>query len=71
MNNKIKLSYIFLFILLPAVFLLSSFIWRLLIHSHEFLNVATDALGILGIYYVLISVIFMFLSIKNVNLKNI
>ncbi len=72
MTNKTKLTYIGLFILLPVLYLVSSFIVRYLVQGRDLSLFFSDAFGILGIYYVLVSIIFMIsTNIKNVSLKNI
>ncbi|KWW21023.1 hypothetical protein AS888_15490 [Peribacillus simplex] len=71
MTNKLKLTYIVLFVLLPVLYLVSSFIIRYLLQGGEFSLLFSDNFGILGIYYVLVSIIFMIATnIKNVSLKD-
>lgn len=71
MTNKLKLTYIVLFVLLPVLYLVSSFIVRYLLQGGEFSLFFSDNFGILGIYYVLVSIIFMIATnIKNVSLKD-
>ncbi|MDQ0273384.1 hypothetical protein J2S17_005316 [Cytobacillus purgationiresistens] len=72
MTNKSKLTYIVLFVLLPVLYLVSSFIVRYLIQGRDFSLFFSDSFGILGIYYVFVSIIFMIAAnIKNVSLKDI
>lgn len=70
MNNKSVLNFIGYFVLFPMMFLLSSFLWKYIIKKHELMNSMTDTLSILGLYYILISLIFMFLNIKNITRKD-
>ncbi|AOH57302.1 hypothetical protein ABE28_023395 [Peribacillus muralis] len=71
MTYKLKLTYIVLFVLLPVLYLISSFIVRYLLQGGEFSLFFSDNFGILGIYYVLVSIIFMIATnIKNVSLKD-
>ncbi len=70
MTNKLKLTYIVLFVLLPVLYLVSSFIVTYLLQGREFSLFFSDVFGILGIYYVLVSIIFMIATnIKDVSLK--
>ena len=71
MNNKSALNFIGYFVLFPMIFLLSSFLWKYIIKKYELMNSMTDSLSVLGIYYILISLIFMFLNIKNISIKDI
>ncbi|QFK72389.1 hypothetical protein F7984_14635 [Pradoshia sp. D12] len=54
------------FALFPITFIVSSFLWRAVILNKEFVMVATDAFSILGIYYLIISIIFIFLYMKDI-----
>jgi hypothetical protein len=72
LTNKSKLTYIILFVLFPVFYLIGSFIVRYLILGRDFSLFFSDSFGILGMYYVVVSIIFMITTnIKNVNLKNI
>ncbi|MCT2347476.1 hypothetical protein [Niallia taxi] len=72
MTNKSKLIFIGLFVVLPLFFLIGAFVSRALIQGTELSVVFGNTFGILGIYYVLISVIFIISSgLRNVNLKNL
>ena len=72
MTNKSKFTCIILFVLLPVLYLIGSFITRYLIKGRDFSLFFNGTFGILGIYYVIVSIIFMITTnIKNVNLKNI
>lgn len=50
--------------------MVSSFGWRYIIHQKDLMAVATDCFAILGIYYVIISVLFSF-SFKKIDLKDL
>jgi len=72
LTNKSKLIFIGLFVVLPLFFLIGAFVSRALIQGTELSVVFGNTFGILGIYYVLISVIFIISSgLRNVNLKNL
>ncbi|MDE5052446.1 hypothetical protein NDK25_09260 [Niallia taxi] len=72
MTNKSKLIFIGLFVVLPLFFLIGAFVSRALIQGTELSVVFGNTFGILGIYYVLSSVIFIISSgLRNVNLKNL
>lgn len=70
MNNKFKITLNF-FLLFLISFLLASLIWRFFIRNIAFINVTTNSLSILGIYYILASVVFVVMKIRNVTLKDI
>lgn len=55
-----------LFLVLPITFMLSSFSWRYVFLHRELFIIATDCFSILGIYYVIVSLIFSF-SLKKEN----
>jgi hypothetical protein len=72
LTNKTKLIFIGLFIVVPLFYLISTFIVRFLIRGVDTFLFFSETFGILGIYYVLVSIIFaIFFGVKNVNLKNI
>jgi len=71
MNNQSKLTFLGLFILFPITFLLASLIWEFFIKSEDFINVVTDSLSILGVYYILASIVFAVMKVRNVTLKDI
>lgn len=64
--KKIKLHFVGYFVVFPLIFIVSSFVWRAMILNKEMAIVATDALSILGIYYLIISIISIFVYIKNI-----
>ncbi|MFS0590487.1 hypothetical protein AB1L05_02685 [Cytobacillus horneckiae] len=71
MNEKTKFSFVILFVLLPIIFIISSISWRFFIVGKNFLAVIIDVFGILGIYYIFVSLLFSFVSIKKMNLRDI
>ena len=66
MNNikKIKIYFAGYFVAFPLIFIVSSFLWRAIILNREITMVAADALSIIGIYYLIISIIFIFVYFK-------
>lgn len=64
--KKIKLHFIGYFVVFPITFIVSSFVWRAMILNKEIVMVAKDALSILGLYYLIISIISIFVYIKNI-----
>ncbi|KYG30791.1 hypothetical protein AZF06_23680 [Priestia endophytica] len=71
MSNSSKLTFLGFFIFFPVTFLLANVIWRFFIKSEGFINVVTSSLSILGIYYILASIVFAVMKVRNVNLKDI
>lgn len=57
-----KLYFAGYFLLFPLLFLISSFLWKIVIKSDDFGVVATDSLSIMAIYYLLVSILFVPLS---------
>ena len=55
--KKIKLFFVGYFLFFPVLFITSSFLWRAIILKKEMIIVATDALAITGIYYLIVSLI--------------
>ena len=55
--KKIKLYFVGYFLVFPVLFITSSFLWRAIILKKEMIIVATDALAITGIYYLIVSLI--------------
>jgi hypothetical protein len=56
MKNQ-KLTFLGYFLVIPVIFLVSTLLWRWGIKRTDIGVVLTDGLAILGIYYLLISVI--------------
>lgn len=54
-----QLNFIGFFIVFPFIFLFSMLFWKLVIKSYHFIEVITDSLSIIGIYYLLISLVFL------------
>ncbi|NRG46732.1 hypothetical protein HRF87_18455 [Bacillus sp. CRN 9] len=71
MNEKTKFSFVILFVLLPIIFIISSISWRFFIVGKNLLAVIIDVFGILGIYYIFVSLLFSFVSIKKMSLRDI
>ena len=62
MNKITKLYFAGYFLMFPLLFLISSFIWKIVIKSDDFGVVATDSLSIMAIYYLLVSILFVLFS---------
>ncbi|AWG44294.1 hypothetical protein BEH_26270 (plasmid) [Priestia filamentosa] len=71
MSNSSKLTFLGFFIFFPITFLLANLIWRFFIKSEGFINAVTSSLSILGIYYILASIVFSVMKVRGVNLKDI
>ncbi|WP_455662973.1 hypothetical protein [Pradoshia sp.] len=56
-KKKVELYFAGYFVVFPIIFIVSSFLWRAMILNKEFTMVASDALSILGIYYLITSLI--------------
>ncbi|WP_455675119.1 hypothetical protein [Pradoshia sp.] len=56
-KKKVELYFAGYFVVIPIIFIVSSFLWRAMILNKEFTMVASDALSILGIYYLITSLI--------------
>ncbi len=61
-KKKVELYFAGYFVVFPIIFIVSSFLWRAMILNKEFTMVASDALSILGIYYLITSLI----CLKNI-----
>ena len=64
--KKIKLYFVGYFLFFPILFITSSFLWRAIILKKEMIMVATDALAITGIYYLIVSLISILVYIKDI-----
>ena len=64
--KKIKLYFVGYFLVFPVLFITSSFLWRAIILKKEMMMVATDALAITGIYYLIVSLISILVYIKDI-----
>lgn len=62
MNKMTKLYFAGYFLMFPLLFLISSFLWKIVIKNDDFGMVATDSLSIMAIYYLLVSILFVPLS---------
>ncbi len=56
MKNQ-KLTFLGYFLVIPVIFFVSTLLWRWGIKRTDIGGVLTDGLAILGIYYLLISVV--------------
>ena len=65
-SKRIQLYFAGYFAVFPIIFIVSSILWRAVILNKEFAMVATDAFSILGIYYLIISIIVIFVYMKNI-----
>ena len=64
--KKIKLYFVGYFLVFPVLFITSSFLWRAVILKKEMIIVATDALAITGIYYLIVSLISIVVYKKDI-----
>lgn len=58
--TKQRLYFLGYFLLFPIIFMISSILWRFIIQNNDLGIVFTDALGILAIYYFIVSIFFGF-----------
>ena len=65
-NKKVTLYFVGYFVVFPIIFIISSFVWKAMILNKEIAIVAADALSIIGIYYLIISIISIFVYIKYI-----
>ena len=70
MKNKISFIFIVLFIFVPFSYILSFFIWKSVINKGGLMLIATECLSIIGMYYLITSVIFFVIYIKKINIKD-
>ena len=64
--KKIKLYFVGYFLFFPILFMTSSVLWRAIILKKEMMMVATDALAITGIYYLIVSLISIVVYKKDI-----
>ncbi|MGE6753682.1 hypothetical protein ACQKFO_09545 [Rossellomorea sp. NPDC071047] len=64
MKQKEKLYFVGYFLVFPLIFITSFLLWVFVIKGNELWTVMTDALSIIGIYYILTSIIFGFVMRK-------
>ncbi|KAB7672034.1 hypothetical protein [Bacillus sp. B1-b2] len=69
MNNRTSFIYAILFLFLPVIYLISFFSIKYIIQQGDLKVIATDCFSILGIYYILISLVFSF-KLKKIKLKD-
>jgi hypothetical protein len=58
MKQKEKLYFLGYFLVFPLLFFTSFLVWEIVIQRNSIWTVFTDALSIIGIYYILTSIIF-------------
>jgi len=63
--NKVKINMLGYFILVPGIFIISSFIWRLFVLKRELWVVTIDCFSILGVYYFIASLITIIIMNKK------
>ncbi|TMU87159.1 hypothetical protein FGG79_03215 [Bacillus sp. BHET2] len=68
-NRKEKLTFLGYFLVFPFLFITSFLLWGGVIKGNELCVVSTDALSIIGIYYILTSMIFSFVIRKQVKIE--
>ncbi|NMH68010.1 hypothetical protein HF072_04385 [Bacillus sp. RO3] len=59
-QQKERLSFLGYFLVFPILFITSFLLWGIVIQGKGLWTVMTDALSIIGIYYILTSSIFSF-----------
>ncbi|MGM9923356.1 MAG: hypothetical protein ACI35R_03760 [Bacillus sp. (in: firmicutes)] len=64
--QKMKFQFAGYFVLVPFSFILSSFLWRAGVKGKAIGIVANDALAISGLYYIMISVLFMLIYRRDI-----
>ena len=65
-HKKAALYFVGYFVVFSIIFIISSFIWKAMILNKEITIVAADALSIIGIYYLIISIISLFVYIRHI-----
>ncbi|WP_044338765.1 hypothetical protein [Rossellomorea aquimaris] len=70
MKHKEKLYFRGYFLVFPLIFITSFLLWGFMIKGRDLWTVLTDALSIIGIYYILTSIIFSFVMRKEVKFEN-
>jgi len=65
-HKKAALYFVGYFVVFSIIFIISSFIWKAMILNKEITIVAADALSIIGIYYLIISIISILVYIKHI-----
>ncbi|WP_113971203.1 hypothetical protein [Rossellomorea aquimaris] len=69
-QQKEKLYFLGYFLIFPLIFITSFLLWGFVIKGNGLWIVLTDALSIIGIYYILTSIIFSFVMRKQVKFEN-
>jgi hypothetical protein len=68
-QRKEKLYFLGYFLVFPLIFITSFLLWGFVKQGNGLWTVLTDALSILGIYYILTSIIFGFVMRKEVKFE--
>ncbi|TYS89923.1 hypothetical protein [Rossellomorea aquimaris] len=68
--KKKQLYFLGYFLIFPLIFITSFLLWGSVIKGNGLWTVMTDALSIIGIYYILTSIIFSFVMRKQVKFEN-
>ncbi|GLO65682.1 hypothetical protein MACH08_14660 [Oceanobacillus kimchii] len=56
MNSNLKIYFIGFFLAIPIMFSLVSILWKTFVSGNPFSTTLIDNLGILGVYYFIISI---------------
>ena len=64
-KQKETLTFLGYFLMFPLLFIASFIVWGAVIQGNRLWYVLTDALSIIGIYYILISMMFGFMMRKR------
>ena len=68
-SKKTKLYFAGFFVAYPILFIISSFSWRAFILDKHIGVVATEAFSIVGIYYLIISILSVLVYLRNIKLS--
>ncbi|MDQ0230140.1 TRAP-type mannitol/chloroaromatic compound transport system permease small subunit [Metabacillus malikii] len=67
MTRNFKLYFLGYFIYFPFIFIISFIIWMYLIRNHDLWTVFSDCTSIIGLYYLMTSVVFTLVFINSVS----
>ena len=68
-RKKTKLYFAGFFVAYPILLIISSFLWRAFILDKDIGVVATEAFSIVGIYYLIISILSALVYLRNIKLS--
>ena len=68
-SKKTKLYFAGFFVAYPILLIISSFLWRAFILDKDIGVVATEAFSIVGIYYLIISILSVLVYLRNIKLS--